>query len=243
MVGDNVKDIDWKASARSDKIIIKQYIAEKKHNILFILDSGKKMMADTQELDSKKEIALMTLGTVGYLIYKHGDSIGAIYQGNENAKFIPFQTGLYHLEKMITSYEKTISNETSLEELINYSIKCIRKKMIVCIITDLDGMSNISEDTLRKISYSNDVIFINISDAFLTNLHSFDIDKEKYTSSFFLEDDKLKELEYSLKTKLYEETKERLKKYQIMTTTINKEEEIVNDVLRLLERRKHANIR
>ena len=42
VIGDNVKDIDWKASARSNKILIKQYIAEKKHNILFILDTGKK---------------------------------------------------------------------------------------------------------------------------------------------------------------------------------------------------------
>lgn len=30
VIGDNVKDIDWKASARSNKILIKQYIAEKK---------------------------------------------------------------------------------------------------------------------------------------------------------------------------------------------------------------------
>ena len=54
VIGDNIKDIDWKASARSNKILIKQYIAEKKHNILFILDTGKKMIADTIELESKR---------------------------------------------------------------------------------------------------------------------------------------------------------------------------------------------
>ena len=56
IIGDNVKDIDWKASARSNKILIKQFIAEKKHNVLFILDSGKKMLADTKDLDSKKKL-------------------------------------------------------------------------------------------------------------------------------------------------------------------------------------------
>ena len=61
VIGDNVKDIDWKASARSNKILIKQYIAEKKHNVLFILDSGKKMSADTRDLDSKKEVALIAI--------------------------------------------------------------------------------------------------------------------------------------------------------------------------------------
>ena len=36
--------------------------------------------------------------------------------------------------------------------------------------------------------------------------------------------------------------KEKLKKYNIMTTTINKQEDIVKDVYKLLERRKNANI-
>lgn len=92
VVGDNVKDIDWKASARSNKILIKQFVAEKKHNILFILDSGKKMMADTKDLDSKKEVALMAIGTIGYLVDKHGDSIGAIYRNKSNIKIFPFKT-------------------------------------------------------------------------------------------------------------------------------------------------------
>ena len=59
VIGDNVKDIDWKASARSNKILIKQFVAEKKHNVLFVLDTGKKMLADTKQLESKKENAII----------------------------------------------------------------------------------------------------------------------------------------------------------------------------------------
>ena len=120
IIGDNIKDIDWKASARSNKILIKQYIAEKKHNILFILDSGKKMLADTRELDSKKEVALMTLGTIGYLIDKHGDSISALLNSKEKIEYFPFRNGLYNIEKIINSYEKQIDTPVNLEDLINY---------------------------------------------------------------------------------------------------------------------------
>lgn len=35
--------------------------------------------------------------------------------------------------------------------------------------------------------------------------------------------------------------KERFKKYKIITTTINKQKDIVNDVFKLLERQKNAN--
>ncbi len=242
VVGDNVKDIDWKASARSNKILIKQYIAEKKHNVLFILDSGKKMLADTRDLDSKKEVALLTTGTIGYLVDKHGDSISAIYKGKDNIKLFPFKTGLYNIEKILNSYEKQIDTENDLEGLINYVLKFIRRRMIIFIITDIEGMSSISEATLRRLSILHDVMFINISDAFMTGYNAFDIDQDTYIPDYILEDEKLKEIEQEVKTKVYNQTKEKFKKYKIITTTINKQKDIVNDVLKLLERRKNANI-
>ena len=242
VIGDNVKDIDWKASARSNKILIKQFIAEKKHNVLFILDSGKKMLADTRDLDSKKEIALMTTGTICYLVDKNGDSISAIYNGKDRIKLFPFKTGLYNIEKILSSYEKEIDSENNLQNLISYVLKFIRRRMIIFIVTDIDGMSSISEETLRRLSLLHDVMFINISDAFMTGYNAFDVDQDSYIPDYILEDEKLKEIEQEIKTKVYEETKQKFKKYSITTTTINSQKDIVNDVLKLLERRKNANI-
>ncbi len=242
IIGDNVKDIDWKASARTNKILIKQFIAEKKHNVFFILDSGKKMLADTKDLDSKKEVALMATGTIAYLIDKNGDSISAIYKGKENIKLFPFRTGLYNIEKILNSYEREIDTENNIESLINYVLKFIKRRMIIFVITDIDGLNNISEETLRKLSLLHDVMFINVSDALMTGYNAFDVDKDCYIPDYILEDQKLKGIELDIKTKIYEETKEKFKKYKIITTTINKQKDIVNDVFKLLERRKNANI-
>lgn len=242
VIGDNIKDIDWKASARSNKILIKQYIAEKKHNVLFILDSGKKMLADTRDLDSKKEVALMATGTICYLVNKHGDSISAIYRGKDNIKLFPFRTGLYNIEKILNSYEREIDTENNLENLIDYVLRFIKRRMIIFIITDIDGMSNISEETLRRLSLLHDVMFVNVSDALMTGDNAFDVDQDSYVPDYILEDEKLKEIELEIKNKIYEETKEKFKKYKIITTTINRQEDIVNDVFKLLERRKNANI-
>ena len=241
-IGDNVKDIDWKASARSNKILIKQYIAEKKHNVLFILDSGKKMLADTKDLESKKEVALMAIGTISYLVDKHGDLISAIYKGKSNIKLFPFRSGLYNIEKILNSYEKEIDTENDINSLINYVLKCVKKRMIIFIVTDIDGLNNISEETLRKLSLLHDVMFINISDALMTGYNAFDVDRDCYIPDYILEDPKLKDIELNLKTKIYDDVKEKFKKYKIVTTTINKQKDIVNDVFKLLERRKNANI-
>ncbi len=241
VIGDNVKDIDWKASARSNKILIKQYIAEKKHNVLFILDTGKKMLADTRELDSKKEVALLTTGTIAYIVDKHGDSISAIYRGKNNIKYFPFKTGLYNIETILSSYEKEIGTQSNLEQIINYVLRFIKRRMIIFIVTDIDGMSNITEKTLRKLSLLHDVMFINISDALMTGYNAFDVDQDSYIPDYILEDEKLKEIELQIKTKVYNETKERFKKYKIITTTVNHQKDIVKSVLKLLERRKNEN--
>ena len=241
VIGDNVKDIDWKASARSNKILIKQYIAEKKHNILFILDTGKKMLADTKELEPKKDVALMAMGTISYLVNKNGDSIGAIYKGKENIRLFQFSTGIYNIEKILNSYEKEIDAESNLEELVKYVLKFIKRRMIIFIITDIDGMYNISEETLRRLSLLHDVMFVNVSDALMTGYNAFDMDQNNYIPDYILEDEKLKDIELEIKTKIYNKTKEKFKKYKIITTTINEQREIVNDVFKLLERRKNAN--
>lgn len=236
VIGDDVKDIDWKASARSNKILIKQYIAEKKHNILFVLDTGKKMLADTKEFESKKEVALMTVGTIAYLINKNGDSISAIYKGKENIRFFPFQTGLYNIEKILNYYDKEMDTENELETLLDYVMKNIKRKMIVFIITDIDGINKLSDRTLKKFSLKHDVMMVNISDALMTGNNTFDIEQENYIPDYILEDEKLKDIEIQIKNQIYKNIKEKLKKYNIIITTINKQKDIVKDVYKLLER-------
>ena len=42
--GDDIKDIDWKATSRSQKVLIRSYIAEKKHNIMLVMDANHRML-------------------------------------------------------------------------------------------------------------------------------------------------------------------------------------------------------
>ena len=38
--GDNIRDIDWKSSSRNGKMLVKRYVAEKKHNVMLVWDCG-----------------------------------------------------------------------------------------------------------------------------------------------------------------------------------------------------------
>jgi len=241
VIGDNIKDIDWKASARSNKILIKQYIAEKKHNILFIMDTGKKMTADSKKLEPKSDIAIMTVGTIGYLIDKNGDSVGAICNRKNGINFFPFQTGLNNIEKILTYYEKEVSTEGNLNKLVEYVYKHIKRKMIIFIVTDIDGMKSITDDTYRRLTAMHDVMIVNVSDASISNMDSFDIDQDCYIPYYLWEDEQLKDVELKIKDELHKEIEQKLKKYKIAMTTIDCQDDIVIEIFKLLERRKNAN--
>ena len=43
--GDDIKDLDWKASARHGRPLIKRYIATRQHAVLLVVDTGCTMAA------------------------------------------------------------------------------------------------------------------------------------------------------------------------------------------------------
>ena len=243
VMGDDFKDIDWKSSARSGSILIRRYIAEKKHNILLVLDTGKKMIADTEAIESKKEVALMSAGILAYLANKNGDFIGAIHNKNNSISFDPFKNGLYNIEKILSNYDRDIevNNTSNLEDILGYIIKYIKRKTTIFVITDIDGMESVQDSTLKKISMQHDVMFVNISDAYMTGDSAYDIDNSFYIPELILKDNKLFELEKQIKNEIYLKCIEKLKKYKISTTTISTVKEITTQIIDLLERHRYAN--
>ena len=244
IIGDNVKDIDWKASARSNHILVRQFVAEKKHNIMIVLDTGKKMLADTKKNEEKKEVALMTAGTLAYLANKNGDYVGSVYNSN-NIVYHQLKMGLYNIEKILNEYNADVekADNSNLEKSLDYIVKHIKKRLIIFVITDIDGIENISKNTLEQLNYMNDVMFININDADITGSRGFNIDSNKYIPELIFKDKKLQEYELKMKKQMYENAERKLKKYVISMVSIESNSEVPLKIINLLERHRNANIR
>ena len=43
--GDDVSDIDWKASARTGSLLVKRYVADRKHTLFLLVDTGRELAA------------------------------------------------------------------------------------------------------------------------------------------------------------------------------------------------------
>lgn len=244
--GDPIRDIDWKASSRSRSLLVKRYVAEKKHNILFVLDTGAKMTADTAVGSNKKETALYAMGTAAYLAYKNGDTIGAIYNNDGVVQYYPFKSGLINVENILAHADKDLikGSSSNLDKSLNYIISHFRRKMIIFIISDMRGINSISESVLKRLVCRHDVLVMDIGDTSVTGQgKSFNVENNNYIPSFIRNSKRLQKLEAAKLKEIEENNSRKLIKHGIMKTEINDKSEVVEKFIDLLERHKNANIR
>lgn len=243
--GDNIRDIDWKASSRSGRYLVKRYVAERKHNVMFVFDTGKKMMGSTKGNEIKKTVALYTAGTIGYLASKNGDNIGAMFNSNGMINFFQLKAGLLNLERILTQYdiEDCSDYKGDLNKNLDYIIKNIRRKMVIFIISDANGLYNVDDNILKKLTHQHDVLFVDISDADFTDGKSYDVDKDMYIPEFISSNKKLRIIEQETKKQIFEECSRKLIRHGIVSTQIDNEEEIIDKVIALLEGHRYANNR
>jgi uncharacterized protein (DUF58 family) len=83
--GEPVRHIDWKATLRQGKPIVRQFQDERDQRVFFLLDCGRRMRADdggTGGGGSHFDQALNALMLLAYVALKEGDEVGALTFGN-----------------------------------------------------------------------------------------------------------------------------------------------------------------
>lgn len=241
VIGDDVKDIDWNSSARSGGLLVKQFVADKKHNILLVMDNGIKMDADTDKHENKRQVSLFAAGTIGYLALQNNDYVGMIYSSNNKMVFNPFKSSIYNLEEYLVKLESS-SYESSfnLNDVLRYAYKNIGRRMIIFVFTDIDGINKLDTHVIKQLKQMNEVLFININDNNMFGECLFDVDEKNYIPSFLSNDKTLNDIEKNLKEELNCNNKKKLKRINVSMTSISSVLDINNRIIDLLEEHKHA---
>ena len=76
--GDEVDDIDWKATARTGSPLVKRYKQTRRQDVILAVDTGRGMAAASQGGSPKRDVAILIAGALGYLSLRHGDAVGLI---------------------------------------------------------------------------------------------------------------------------------------------------------------------
>jgi uncharacterized protein (DUF58 family) len=83
-VGDEIRHIDWKATQRSSKPIVRTFQDERDQSVVLMLDCGRRLRADDSSLaigTSHFDQALNAVMLLTYVALHHGDAVGALTFG------------------------------------------------------------------------------------------------------------------------------------------------------------------
>ena len=103
-VGDSLRQIDWKATSRARKLISREYQDEKNQQLVMMIDTGRRMMADEGGLSHFDHVLNASL-VVSYLALRQGDGVGLFATGGESRWVAP-QRGLGAIDTLLrASYD------------------------------------------------------------------------------------------------------------------------------------------
>ena len=100
-VGDSLRQVDWKATARMRRLISREYQDERNQHLLMVIDTGRRMLARDGELSHFDHVLNAAL-VVSYLALRQGDAVGLLASGGER-RWVSPQRGMGAIDVFLRS--------------------------------------------------------------------------------------------------------------------------------------------
>ncbi len=135
--GDDLRRIDWKVYARSDRHYIKEYEEETNLVAYVLLDVSESMRYASGEL-SKLEYGSYIAASLAYLMLNQRDSVGLALFDSKVRRFICDSSNPGHRAELIDALEGLKpTGKTDLGEVLQYMVGQVRRRGMLIVISDL----------------------------------------------------------------------------------------------------------
>ncbi|MCA9129679.1 MAG: DUF58 domain-containing protein [Planctomycetales bacterium] len=168
VAGDDLRQVDWKVYARSDKHYLKQYEDETNLACYVLVDQSASMLYQgEQSFLNKLQYAQLIACSISYLVISQQDSVGLVTFSAGIDEWLPPLSSPSQFDDMIRIFEHGNHRPlTQLARTLEAVLKRIRKPSLLFLISDLlcdvDGLLT----TLRLARYArHDVMVMQVLDS------------------------------------------------------------------------------
>jgi uncharacterized protein (DUF58 family) len=150
--GDEPRHIDWKASARKQSLITRQYDVERSRHLILLLDAGRTMASRGEGL-SKLDHAVNAAMLLSYVAVQHDDRIGLMTFADELLTYLAPGKGAAQLDHVMESLYALQPRrvESDYRRAFLAAAQRIRKRALILLFTDLIDPDS-SERIIRHIT-------------------------------------------------------------------------------------------
>jgi uncharacterized protein (DUF58 family) len=139
--GDNVRNIDWKLYAKTDKLYIKRYEEETNLRCQFIIDTSSSMYFPA-ESHNKVNFSVQAVASLMYLLRRQRDAFGLSLFTEQLWLNTPARSTNLHQKYLLTQLEGILgpqkkSTATNLALSLHQVAESVHKRSLIIIFSDL----------------------------------------------------------------------------------------------------------
>lgn len=173
--GDSLRQLDWKATARRQKLMARDYQDERDQQIVLMIDSGRRMRAKDDEL-SHFDHALNAMLLVSYIALRQGDNVSLLSfgsEGNQKHRWIPPQKGVERVKTLLNGIydlqatQATADYITAAEKL---AILQPKRSLVILVTNSRDEDNNELLLAVNLLKKRHLVMVVNIREHILDTL-------------------------------------------------------------------------
>lgn len=135
--GDDFRKIDWMASARRDRLIVRQYETERNQSVLIGIDVGRHMLGEVNGV-TKLDHALDATLLLAHAAAAAGDQVGLFIYADQVIRYIPPRKGRNQVGMIIEALHDQVAQpvETDSNAAFAYLAARWKRRSLVVNFTD-----------------------------------------------------------------------------------------------------------
>jgi len=135
VAGDDIRRVDWRLYARTDRYYVKEYEADSNANFSVLLDVSKSMDFGSRGI-TKLEYAKILAGCLTYLVHRQRDRVGLVAFDNDVVEHVP--PSAKHMNVVLHVLDRvTAGRPGSLREPLRKLAEHFGRRGIIVLISDL----------------------------------------------------------------------------------------------------------
>ena len=236
--GDDVRFIDWKSTARTNKVLLKQYYQERNRIIWLLVDVSLSIQF-TSGFVSKHNIIAQITSVLSIVADTRKDLVGLILFSHDIEYCLPPKRGRSHIHeimKQVFAFEPQ-HRQTNIQNVLKYLIQKRSKEAIIFLISDF--IDEGYEKALPFLTQWYDVIAVRCLD---DNERNFPIVgclcvEDIETGEFLELDIKAQKKLSTIVARHIDDQNATFKKYGIDCLDVNPLQPFVGDLIRFFQKR------
>jgi uncharacterized protein (DUF58 family) len=153
--GDDLKYVDWKLFARTDRIYTRQFRETTSLASLMVVDVSRSM-----DFEGKFDLARQVAAILGTLVLDQGDAAGMLAVG-ERAHYVAPRSGHHHLRVFLSALAALHPNGmTPVSESLRRAAAVLKRRGMVIVISDLYEDATAVSQIRRLARMGHDVIVV-----------------------------------------------------------------------------------